>query len=75
MSPKQYTTKEAAKVAKVSRPTIQYWVSTGKIKAPALLIRNGRATRLWSAAEVGRLEQLGKTLKPGPSKAGKGKKS
>ena len=68
MSRKLYTTSEAAKAAKVSRPTIQYWISTRKIDAPELQIRNGKAARLWTATGVEQLRQLKRTLKPGPKR-------
>jgi excisionase family DNA binding protein len=67
MPTKLYTTAEAAKLAQVSRPTIQYWIATEKIKAPALRIHNRRAARLWTAAAVEKMRDLAKTLKPGPS--------
>ncbi len=66
MSKSLYTTKEAAKAAKVSRPTIQYWISTGKINAPKLQIHNGKAARLWTETAVEQMRKLRDTLKPGP---------
>lgn len=68
MSRKLYTTKEAAKAAKISRPTIQYWIATGKIKPPKPVLDGARAKRLWTKADVVRLQKLGETLKPGPKK-------
>jgi len=67
MATKLYTTAEAAKLAEVSRPTIQYWIATRKLKAPGLRIHNRRAARLWTAAAVEQMRVLAKTLKPGPS--------
>jgi excisionase family DNA binding protein len=67
VSRNRYTTSEAAKAAKVSRPTIQYWISTGKIDAPKLEVHNGKAARLWTEADVERMRKLSATLKPGPA--------
>jgi len=66
MSRKLYTTIEAAKAARVSRPTIQYWIRTAKIEAPKLQIHNGKAARLWTEAAVEQMRKLRDTLKPGP---------
>jgi excisionase family DNA binding protein len=66
MSRKLYTTQEAAKAANISRPTIQYWILTGKIKPPKPVLDGARAKRLWTEAEVSKLRKLGETLKPGP---------
>jgi excisionase family DNA binding protein len=68
MSRKLYTTTEAAKAAEISRTTIQYWISTGKIAAPKLQIRGRTAVRLWTEADVERMRKLSATLKPGPKK-------
>jgi excisionase family DNA binding protein len=74
MSRKLYTTIEAAKAAKISRPTIQYWIATGRIEAPELQIHNGKAARLWTEAAVDQMRKLRDTLKPGPQARSKKKK-
>jgi len=38
--------------------TLHRWVVAGKVKAPKLRIRNGRAVRLWSKADLTRLRRL-----------------
>jgi excisionase family DNA binding protein len=68
MSRKFYTTAEAAKAVKVSRPTIQYWISTGKIAAPELQIRGSTAVRLWTETDVEHMRKLSAALKSGPKK-------
>ncbi len=52
------TTAEAAKKVRVNRVTLQEWIRTGKVKAPRLALRNGRAVRLWSKADIRRLQDL-----------------
>ena len=38
--------------------TLHRWVVAKKVKAPQLRIRNGRAVRLWSKADLDRLHKL-----------------
>jgi len=38
--------------------TLHRWVTAGKVNAPKLRIRNGRAVRLWSNADLARLRRL-----------------
>jgi hypothetical protein len=38
--------------------TVHRWVKGGKLRAPRLRIRNGRAVRLWSKADLVRLREL-----------------
>jgi excisionase family DNA binding protein len=52
------TTTEAAKAVGIARHTLQGWISSGRVKAPKAIIRNGRAVRLWSGADVKRLAQI-----------------
>jgi len=52
MSRKLYTTVEVARAAGVLRPTLQYWIKTGKISAPPVQLRHGIAVRLWTSAQV-----------------------
>jgi hypothetical protein len=51
-------TKLAAKAAGISLITLQRWIATGKVRAPKLRIRNGRAVRVWTRHY---LEQLRRT--------------
>ena len=66
MSSKLLSTVEAAKAVGVSRPTLQYWIKEGKIKAPKTKLRNGIAVRLWTTAHIERARNLKAELKPGP---------
>ena len=38
--------------------TLHRWVVAKRLKAPKLRIRNGRAVRLWSKADLDRLRKL-----------------
>jgi hypothetical protein len=38
--------------------TLQRWIAGGKLPAPKLRIRNGRAVRLWCKADLARLQQV-----------------
>jgi len=59
-------TTEVAAAAGVSRATVQHWIKTGKISAPALQLVDGKAVRLWTDAQAERARKLKGTLKPGP---------
>jgi excisionase family DNA binding protein len=52
------TTTEAARKTGLSRVTLQEWIRTGKVKAPRLVLRNGRAVRLWSQADIENLRDV-----------------
>jgi DNA-binding transcriptional MerR regulator len=75
MSRKLYSTVEVAKAAGVVRATVQHWIKTGKISAPAVRLVGGRAARLWTLAQTERVRRLKGTLKPGPKKTGSRKKA
>jgi predicted site-specific integrase-resolvase len=51
-------TQQAAKAAGISNMTLHRWMIAGKVKAPKLRIRNGRAVRLWGKADLARLYKL-----------------
>jgi DNA-binding transcriptional MerR regulator len=70
MAGKRYTTVEVAREAKVPRATLQYWIASRRISAPAVQIVEGKAMRQWTAADVERVRKLKGTLKKGP-KTGK----
>jgi hypothetical protein len=38
--------------------TLHRWMVAGRVQAPKLHIRNGRAVRLWSEADLARLRKL-----------------
>jgi len=51
-------TQQAAKAAGITVMTLHRWVVAKKLKAPKLRIRNGRAVRLWSKADLDKLSKL-----------------
>jgi excisionase family DNA binding protein len=53
VSPKQYTTREVAEIAGVSRQTLQAWIAERRVKAPAVIKAAG--VRLWTDAELARV--------------------
>jgi len=42
--------------------TLHRWIVAGKVKAPKLRIRHGRAVRLWGQADLARLCKLKQTI-------------
>lgn len=52
------TTTEAAKRVDIHRVTLQEWIRTGKVKAPILILRSGRAVRLWSKSDIRELQHV-----------------
>ena len=48
---------QAAKAAGISLMTLQRWIAAGKLTAPPLNIRNGRAVRLWNRNALDRLKR------------------
>ncbi len=55
MSPRFYTTREAAAAVGITRVTLQRWIAKGKLKAPKPRLRNGVGLRLWTQPDVARL--------------------
>src|SRR5712691_4065709 len=55
---KPCTTGQAARAAKISRATLQFWISSGKIAAPAVQPIEGRAVRLWKASDIQKLRAV-----------------
>jgi len=68
MSRKLYTTVEVAKAAGVPRATLQHWIKTKRILAPAVKLVGGKGTRLWSGAKIAQVRKLKGTLRPGSKK-------
>jgi DNA-binding transcriptional MerR regulator len=66
VSEKSYTTVEVARIIKVPRATLQFWIKTRKISAPRLRLVRGKAVRLWNKAQIEEARALKGTLKPGP---------
>jgi excisionase family DNA binding protein len=52
------TTTEAAEKTGLNRVTLQEWIRTGRVRAPRLVLRNGRAVRLWSQADIEKLRAV-----------------
>ncbi len=55
---KPCNTQQAASAVGISVMTLHRWVTAGKVKAPKLRIRNGRAVRLWGKAGLASLRRL-----------------
>jgi predicted site-specific integrase-resolvase len=55
---KPCNTQQAAKAAGIAVMTLHRWVVAKRLKAPKLRIRNGRAVRLWSKADLNRIARL-----------------
>ena len=73
---KACNTQQAASAVGVSTMTLQRWLAAGKVKGPELRIRNGRAVRLWSHADLDRLRKIKRLVYgrgKGPKKASKQK--
>jgi hypothetical protein len=68
MSEKRYTTVGVSREANVPRATLQFWIASGKISAPAVKLVGGRAIRFWSDADLGRIKKLKGTVKIGRPK-------
>ena len=67
------TTRQAAGAVGIDRVTLQRWIAAGLVRAPKAVVRNGRAVRLWSEADLqtlrNRKEQIyrkGRGRKPRP---------
>jgi predicted DNA-binding transcriptional regulator AlpA len=57
MSPKTYTTQEAADAAGITRATLQDWIKKRKFAAPKLQRLGNVGVRLWTASDVARLKK------------------
>ncbi len=74
MSRKLYTTVEVARAAGVLRPTLQNWIKTGKIAAPPVRLRAGRAVRLWTEAQMKLIRSLKGTFPSAPKEKARDKR-
>ena len=54
---KWLSTGDAAKAVRIARHTLQRWIKEGRVKAPKVILRDGRAVRRWSTLDVKRLAQ------------------
>jgi predicted site-specific integrase-resolvase len=55
---KALNTHQAAKAAGIAVMTLHRWVAAGRLKPPQLSVRNNRAVRLWSNADLSKLRRL-----------------
>lgn len=62
MSPKTYTTSEAAEQAGITRATLQDWIKKRKCAAPKLTKLANITVRLWTASDVARLKATKKEI-------------
>lgn len=59
MSPKTYSTADAAKMVGISRATLHAWIGKGKVPFAPKPQRIGNVVlRLWTASQVGRLRKV-----------------
>jgi len=58
VSPKTYTTGQAADAVKITRQTLQAWIAKRKLEAPETQLRHGRAVRLWTESDLARLRKV-----------------
>jgi excisionase family DNA binding protein len=62
MSPKTFTTAEAAIEVGISRATLQEWIRQGKISPPKPTLRGAVGMRLWTQSDVARLGRVKQTI-------------
>jgi hypothetical protein len=69
--PKWLTTAAVARHVGIDRATLQDWIRTGRVRPPALKVRNGRTVRLWSQRDIERL----RAVKAASYRRGRGRKA
>jgi excisionase family DNA binding protein len=62
MSPRAYTTQEAADATGITRATLQDWIKKKKFAAPKLQRLGNIGVRLWTASDVARLKKVKKEI-------------
>ena len=62
MSPKIYTTQEAADAAGITRATLQDWIKKRKFAAPDVQRLGNVGVRLWTASDIARLKAVKKEI-------------
>lgn len=65
MSPKTFTTSQAAKQIGVSRQTLQAWIAASEIEAPTLIGEGNATLRLWTKADIEKAKKFKGALRPG----------
>jgi excisionase family DNA binding protein len=66
MSPRTYTTREAATQIGVSPQTLYTWIAEKHIEAPTPIVTGKSAIRLWTKAHIDEAKKFKNTLKRGP---------
>jgi excisionase family DNA binding protein len=66
MSPKLYTTEQAAKEMGISRQTLQSWIKNKQIAPPKPTLDGAKSKRLWTKADIEKGRKFKGTLKSGP---------
>jgi excisionase family DNA binding protein len=62
VSPKTYTTGEAAKAVGITRATLQDWIKKGKLRAPKVSRLGKLGVRFWTESDVARLRAVKKEI-------------
>jgi hypothetical protein len=65
---RQYSTREAAKKLGIALITLQKHVAKGTFPVPPIARDHGISVRLWSDADLARVEKVLAGIKPGPKK-------
>jgi excisionase family DNA binding protein len=66
MSPKTYSTREAAKQIGISHQTLYAWIESGEIAAPKPIKLGKKAIRFWTEGDISKARKFKGTLRPGP---------
>jgi len=76
MSPKLYTTGEAAAAVGITRATVQAWIAKKKIRPPKATVLGNVTVRMWSPADVKMLRDAKEKLyRKGRGPKGRAKKA
>ena len=62
MSPKTYTTEQAAAEVGISRATLQAWIKASKITPPKPILKGAMAKRLWTESDLAQLRRAKEKL-------------
>jgi excisionase family DNA binding protein len=62
MSPKTYTTEQAAEEVGISRATLQAWIKASKITPPKPTLKGAVAKRLWTESDLTQLRRAKEKL-------------
>jgi predicted DNA-binding transcriptional regulator AlpA len=66
MAQKTYTTAQVAKMIRVSRQTLHTWIKNESVAVPKpVAVVGGRAVRLWTKADVERVQKFKGSTKRG----------